>query len=238
MREGEDRRLGQLDGPPRRGTPSARDSLARAAVGLLLIGGCLVFVPAVLSRGVCAFLPCDPGIANVGFVDAGAGAVGLEIGPVSAQAVETIEVRGVAASDASDGELLWRVQRSGDVPHDWDGSIVVGEVPAGFTETTSLRTPLPAAWTVSAYNECYGGFPQRLPTAPLERHRTTDETGYRESVDTVRTASYGLSSCEPGPGARELAAMRSGVVLAAVGLLLLAVVIGSSFVERRRSSSP
>lgn len=199
---------------------------------MFALGAVLFVVPSVADRGICAFVPCDPLGGSTAFVDAGDGQVGIELGPLTAQDLQELEVvSGVWPDD--DGPVLWRIQRTGDVPGDWVGPVIIGQTPAGFTETVELEQPLPDRWSVSVSNPCYGGT-TGAPSTDLRRDLVTWESGETESVQEFREWDLGFSPCEEPPSSTNPTLALVGVGLGVVGA---GVVIVSWARWRRRATT-
>lgn len=178
-------------------------------------------------------MPCDPSGGSTGFVDAGKGRVGVELGPLTAQALQELEVVRGVWPESNDGAVLWRIERSGEVPADWVGPVIIGQVPAGFTETVGLEQRLPDRWSVSISNGCYGDM-TGVPETELRPDRITRESGETVAIEEFRTEDLGFSLCEPPLPATARVLSLVGVVLGAVGL---AVAIMSSMRRRRTDGS-
>jgi hypothetical protein len=197
-------------------------------VAMFALGAVLFVVPTVADEGLCAFLPCDPLGGSTAFVDAGDGQVGIELGPLTAQDLQQLEVvSGVWPDD--DGPVLWRIERTGDVSGDWIGPVIIGQTPAGFTEIVDLEQPLPDRWSVSVSNECYGGT-TGAPVAALRRDLVTWESGETESIEEFRELDLGFSPCEPPPSSPNPTLALVGAGLGVVGASVVIV----SWGRRRR----
>ncbi|WP_258725630.1 hypothetical protein [Cellulomonas sp. NS3] len=217
-----------MSGPPV--APPVRPGPApglRGAVTTLVVGLALVLLGAALAgprvaavvgeAGVCAMAPCRPEVPSVGFTVADGGAPVVHTGPRSAQQIETVEVRAGSDDGTDDGTVLWRVDRAGAVPEDWDGSVQLGRTPAGFRETTPLTGPLPAAAEVVVESAC-----ARSPaTLPAGTAGAGQVLAYGEAVpyEQFLAEDTGFSACSAPPPPRP------GNVLLGVVLLLAGAVV-------------
>ena len=240
--------MSSSDPPPTPGLPAAPLTTKRSSarwiyalgVVLILLGVGLI-VPAVLDRGICMFVPCDPATGRLGFTALDDGTVGIELGDTTAAQVQLIEVVAGVRPDNNEGQVLWRVERSGTASGEVERPIVPGVVPGGFVETVPLEGPLPAKYSVTVTNGCYGG-PDELPDSSLDLGVVTYPSGATESVESFRSDDLGFSECESDvtPASRRLAmaGLVSGFVGALVVLLGGRVDAGQSVSRSRRSARP
>jgi hypothetical protein len=202
--------------------PGLRGAVRTLVAGLVLVLLGLVIagprVAAVVSEaGVCAMVPCDPLVASVGFTVAEGGAPVVHTGPRSAQQIEAVEVRTGSEDGSGDGTVLWRVDRAGAVPGDWDGSVQLGRTPAGFRETTPLTGPLPVGAEVAVESACY----LSPATLPAEAAGPGQVLAYGEAVpyEQFLAEDTGFSECWSPPPPRP------GNVPLGVALLLIGAVV-------------
>ena len=240
--------MSSSDPPTSSGRPTAPLTTKRSSarwiyalgVVLILLGVGLI-VPAVLDRGICMFVPCDPAAGRLGFTPLDDGTVGIELGDTTAAQVQLIEVVAGVRPDNYDSEVLWRVERSGTASGEVERPIVPGVVPGGFVESVSLDEPLPSSFSVTVTNGC-DGTPVELPDAPLEPGVVTRWSGATESIESFRADDLGLSDCEPdlAPGTRRraMAGLVCGFIGALVVLLGGRVDAGQPVSRSRRSARP
>lgn len=207
----------------------------------LLVAAGVVWI--ALGAGVLAivggagnFLPSDPAVPTIGFVDAGSRAgepqtIALEIGPESFAGAEGIELRSGTAT--REGELLWRVGRTGPSAGTTTGRVVIGEVPDGFEETEALDDPLPSSWHAEVYNRCYVG--RGEPPAALAADTVSFEDGSRVTIDAFRAGDIGFSECDDSTVA-DRAAPFLGLVSIGIGGVLLMISFASWRIEARTAA--
>lgn len=192
--------------------PRRRRTLLVAAVAWIAVGVILL----VVVGGATGFIPDDPIVPEIGFVDAGDGRVALEIGPRSFAAAKGIEVR--SGSAAGDGRMLWRVTR-GSGSGSGDGRVVVGETPDGFEEAEPLEADLPRLWHAEVDNRCYYGssvVPDRLSADTV-----TLSSGEQVTVAGFRDGDRGFSSCDTNSLGSRLAAFAGLLAIAVGGVLVM-----------------
>lgn len=196
-----------LDRRRRRGLFVA--GLAWLALGIVLL---------LVIGGATGFLPDDPIVPEIGFVDAGDGRVAIEIGPRSFAQAEGIEIR--SGSEPRDGRLLWHVTRSGSAAPGTDGRVVIGRVPDGFEEVEALEGDLPTLWHAEVDNRCYFG----SNTVPdeLSADLVTLESGEQLTADGFRDGDTGFSDCDTNSLGSRFAAL-AGLVSIGIGGVLVIV---------------
>lgn len=175
----------------------------------------------VVIGGATGFIPDDPTVPQVGFVDAGEGRVAIEIGPRSFADAEGIDVRTGSGSQSGDGRLLWGVERTGAAAGASDGRVVIGDLPDGFREVEAFDGTLPASWHVEVDNECFYGT-NPVPTAALDPELVTLTSGERVTPSSFRDGDVGFSSCDTSSLGGRLAAFVGLISIAIGGVLLIA----------------
>jgi hypothetical protein len=191
--------------------------LSVAGVFGLVIGSIVVAASVLSSDGMCGLLVSCSARGRLGFVDAGGGEVLVLTGPVSGRDIDAVEVRTAAAEEA----LLWRLERTGRTPADWDGTVLLGEVPAGFAETAPLADDAVAGAIVSVLAACGEGFSAPVPTSMQEGWVTTS-AGDRESITSFLAVDRGLPSCDADKQQASERAMWGGLAIALIGLAAVA----------------
>jgi hypothetical protein len=186
------------------------------AVALLVAGFGIAFAPVVGRLGLCAFVPCDPGPPPVlGWSQGPDGRATLEVGPVSGPETTTVELR--TADDAHGAsKVLWLITRKPGNSPSWDGTVTLGDTPAGFTQATPLTVPVPAGAQVQASNGCYfgrGTVPRTLPARGIAAE------GGVMTRQEFAGEDHGYSSCLSDAGPR--ANVWGWVVMAAGAVLLV-----------------
>jgi hypothetical protein len=186
--------------PPLTVVPSAEQRrrerrLNRTGVLLIVVGALLFVVPAAVTSGLCAFAPCSPLLPEVGFTLSADGRTAIETGPEAAADLQEVVVMSGADPTWGEAPVIWRVERTGDVPADWSGDVVLGEAPAGFEETVALTVPLTEGTAVGVANGCYYSAAP-VPAGPLAPGVVTTEFG-QHPVDEFRAANGGFTQCGP-----------------------------------------
>lgn len=194
----------------------------------LLIGGLAwialgVFLLVVVG-GATGFIPDDPIVPQMGFVDAGGGRVAVEIGPRAFAAAEGIEVR--SGNQARNGRMLWQAKRTarstdGVATDATDGRVVIGEVPTGFEQVDALVGALPKLWHVEVDNRCYFG--SSVAPDTLTTDLVTLSSGERVTAAGFRANDRGFTSCDTNSLGGRLAAFAGVVSIALGGVLLIAL---------------
>lgn len=223
-------------------TRTAADGARDPAAGsrrrrTLLIGGvvwlALGIVLLVVIGGATGFIPDDPVVPRIGFIDAGDGRTAIVVGATSFAQTEGIEIR--SGSDARDGRILWHVTRSDgsatDADADADGRIVIGEVPDGFDEVEPLEADLPTLWHAEVDNRCY--FASNTAPRALATDLVTLESGERVTPAGFQDGDTGFSSCDTNSLGGRLAAF-AGLISIAIGGVLVLV----AWWDRRRGLPP
>ena len=172
----------------------------------------------VVVGGATGFIPDDPTVPQLGFVDAGDGRVAVEVGPTSLAQSEGIEVR--SGSEPRNGRMLWRIKRTARASGTPDGRIVVGTVPPGFDEVTRLAGSLPRLWHVEVDNRCY--FASAVVPTGLRTDAVTLSSGERVTPAGFRAADTGFSDCDTNSLGGRVAAFAGLVSIAVGGVLVLA----------------
>ena len=198
--------------------------LKRIGALLLVVGVLLFVVPSAVVHGLCAFVPCSPLRPEVGFSLTEDGRTAVETG--RAAAVDLQELVVMSGVDPSWGEspVIWKVERTGDVPADWSGEIVLGEVPVGFDEAVALTVPLTDGTAVGVSNGCYFSTAP-VPAGPVPPGVVTLEYEQRPT-DEFRATNTGFTPCAPedDPSRPWIgASMLLGLALGAVGLACVIV---------------
>lgn len=200
---------------------------------MMVVGAAAAFGPLVAENGICAFVPCDPAPVPVGFVDAGAGRVGIELSDHALAELHGLEVRTGGLGD-TDTEVIWRIKRSTKTKPEWTGPIVVGEPPPGFKDEVPLKS-LPGRWTVALSTAgCYQGRWKR-PDGSLRADEVTLENGTRQPVTVFRDTPWGFQACQEEPFSFQVAVAVAGLVLGTVGFVVLLVALG---MQNRPPSAP
>ena len=169
--------------------------LKRIGLLLLVVGALLFVVPGAVTSGPCAFMPCRPSTPDVGFTLTVDGRAAIETGRAASSDVQELVV--LSGADPSWGEspVIWKVNRTGDIPADWSGEIVLGEVPVGFTETVPLAVPLTEGTAVAVSNGCYFSMTP-VPAGPGAPGVV--DTGYGElPIEEFRSTNYEFGECVP-----------------------------------------
>ena len=215
------------DGAPNPAAGSRRRrTLLIAGVVWLALGIVLL----VVIGGATGFIPDDPVVPRIGFIDAGDGRTAIVVGATSFAQTEGIEIR--SGSDARDGRILWHVTRSGDSATDADaGRIVIGEVPDGFDEVEPFEADLPTLWHAEVDNRCY--FASNTAPRALATDLVTLESGERVTPAGFQDGDTGFSSCDTNSLGGRLAAF-AGLISIAIGGVLVLVV----WWDRRRGLPP
>lgn len=213
------------DGAPNPAAGSRRRrTLLIAGVVWLALGIVLL----VVIGGATGFIPDDPVVPRIGFVDAGDGRTAIVVGATSFAQTEGIEIR--SGSDARDGRILWHVTRSGDSATD-AGRIVIGEVPDGFDEVEPFEADLPTLWHAEVDNRCY--FASNTAPKALATDVVTLESGERVTPAGFEDGDTGFSSCDTNSLGGRLAAF-AGLISIAIGGVLVLV----AWWDRRRGLPP
>ncbi|MGB3412491.1 MAG: hypothetical protein WBA45_14985 [Microthrixaceae bacterium] len=210
--------------------------LKRISISLLVLGTALAFAPVVAIDGVCVFVPCSPLAGSVAFAETNDGQVSIETGPLTADALRQLQIVEGEWPASEDRVVLWGIERTDDVDEDWVGPVTVGATPAGFTETTDLRLPLPERWSVFVSNGCYGR-EVALPSSKLSTLMVTYEEGDTDSLEAFHAQDMGFSSCEEARSARVRVATLIGLGLGLVGLLGLLTALSIQLIAGRRSQT-
>ncbi len=209
-------------------------------VVLMIAGLLMVAVVGAAQDGMCAFVPCDPMTPQIGFVATPDGKVAIETGPEVATDVQEVALSS-GANPWADSEVVWRVERTGQVPAGWSGQVVPGVVPEGFTETVPLTVPLTQARTVGVGNICYGSTAD-LPTGALAVDAvTTGPEWPAVPVDEFRASNYPFTPCvaDDDPARQRWRPIGlAGVGVSAAGFVLLVVVGVLRAASQRPESLP
>jgi len=217
---------------PARSAPRHATRLFVAGAVLMVAGFLLVAVPGAARHGMCAFVPCDPMTPTIGFALTPDGRTAIETGPQVAT-----DIQEVALSSGSDpwdeSEVIWRVERTGQVPADWSGQVVLGVVPEGFTETVPLTVPLAQAKAIGVGNVCYGSTAD-LPAGSLAVDAvTTGPEGPATPVDEFRASNYPFTPCVRDDDPVEQRWRRVGLVgLGLIAVGFVAFVVGGGLRQR------
>lgn len=199
----------------------------------LAVGAALTAVSLFADDGACGLFRACSSRPPVGFLDAGDGEVAILTGPQSGADLVQLELLGPSSGAATERPVAWRIERTGETSPAWDGSVLIGDVPAGFDETVPLTADEIGGLRVEVRSECGTGYAATVPSDGFDEGMVVTSDGGTDTITSFLDKDRGLPPCDPSPLASP-GAQVGGLGLIVVGFAAL----GAAQWSRGREESP